>query len=118
MIVSALVARGVAPVLAKIFTYVVLPLVLIGAAWFALDAWGDSRYRAGVDATDAAWKAASDKALKDAVAAGAVATKNELGRLIEHQAKVEDEKEAIDAALANGTSPVDALFPAADNGVR
>lgn len=113
MIVAALIARGAAPWLAKLVAYVVLPLALIAAAALALDAWGDGRYRAGKADEAAAWKAANDQLIAKAATAGDIATRNEVPRLVEHAAQVEHEKGLIDAAIQNGASPVDALFPVA-----
>jgi hypothetical protein len=113
-VINLLVGLGVGRGVAQVIAYVVLPLLLLGGIVWALDAWGDSRYDAGVADTDAAWKAASDKALQQASVASEGATRNEVARLLEHQARVEEEKEAIDAAIANGSSPIDALFPAAN----
>lgn len=94
-----------------------LPILLVVAVLLALDAWGDSRYRAGKAAEHAAWVAASDKLLKDAAAAGANADKAALGRAVDFAAKQEEERNRIDAAIEAGASPVDVLFPV-DNGVR
>ena len=104
----------VGPKTAKILPWVLGALALVAFIWWMrADAYSD-----GVKATDAAWKAAGEKALKDAAVSSEAATRNEVGRLLDHQAKVEEEKEAIDAAIANGASPLDALFPAAGNSVR
>lgn len=115
--IAALIARGFAPWLAKLVAYAGLPLIALGLAWLALDAWGDSRYRSGKADEKAAWQAASDKLIATAAASGDAATRNEVPRLTEQAAKVEEEKERLDAAIENGSSPFDALFPA-DDGVR
>lgn len=93
------------------------PILLVVGALLALDAWGDRRFRAGEAASDAAWKAASDKLIAEAATSANAATRKEAARIADHAAKVEQEKEKIDAAIANGSSQFDALFPAA-GGVR
>ena len=95
-----------------------LAALLLGAALlFAIDRYGDSRERAGVEKTDAAWKAASDKLIEEAATAADAATRTQAPKIAAQAARAEEEKERIDAAIENGTSPVDALFPVAD-GVR
>lgn len=90
--------------------------VLIGAAllmaafYFALDAYGDSRYREGKSDADKAWQAASDKLIQDAAKAGAKADKNAGARAADFAAKQEDERVAIEQATENGASPLDVLF--------
>jgi hypothetical protein len=88
-------------------------VMLLVAFYFALDAYGDSRYDAGKKDADAAWIAASDKLVKKAQDAGTKADKAAAGRMADQAAKVEDEKEKIDAAKADGSSPFDVLFPSA-----
>lgn len=100
--------------LARIATRILIAIALIGAVFLALKLYGDSRYRAGKADESAAWHAASDKLVKQVAESTADANRNELARTVEHVAKVEKEKERIDAALANGTSPIDELFPSAD----
>jgi hypothetical protein len=113
MIVTALITRGLAPWAAKLLAYVGLPLLLLIAALLALDAWGDSRFRAGKADEKAIWQAASDKLIKEATVSAEAADRKEVPRLVEQAAKVEQERNRIDAALENGTSTIDALFPAA-----
>lgn len=93
------------------------PVLLLVGVVLALDAWGDSRYRAGEDASDAAWKAASDKLVAEAATAANAAERAAAAQQAAFAARQEKEKERIDAAISNGASPVDVLFPV-DNGVR
>lgn len=102
--------------LAKVVGYVLVPLLILGAFYLALDAYGDSRFREGRKAENAAWQAAQDKLLKDAAQSAAIADRQDLARKIEHSAQVQEEKEKIDEAIANGSSPFDVLFPS--DGVR
>lgn len=116
--IGPLVSLGLGARTAKLIAYVGIPVLMIGAAFLALDAWGDSRFRAGEVAREAVWKAATDAAIAKAATSADAANRKEVPRLVEQAAKVEHEKDLIDAALANGTSPFDALFPsAAGNGM-
>lgn len=112
-----LMGWGLSSKLAKIVLYVALPAALLIAIILALHFYGASRYNAGVAATDAKWKAAGDKVLKDAAVSGHAADKSELPRVLDYQSKVEHEKEKLDEAEANGSSPFDVLFPGAGNGM-
>jgi len=114
--IAWLIARGIAPTAAKLITYVGIPLLILFAFWLALDAYGDSRFREGRAAENAAWKAAEDKLLEQAAESSSVADRQALARQLEHSAQVEEEKDLIDDAIANGASPLDVLFPA--GGVR
>lgn len=84
--------------------------LLLGAFYLALDAYGDSRFDAGKAEADAAWQKASDDLLKKAANAKTEADKNALARQADYAAKVKDEKERIDAATKDGSSPMDVLF--------
>lgn len=83
-------------------------IAVLAALWF----YGHSRYQAGVDATDAKWvkagevlkaKAAKSQAKADVVSAWRVGAEVE---------RVRKEKERLDEAEANGSSPLDVLFGA------
>lgn len=110
MIVAWLVKRGLSPLLAKLLLYVVLPALVVGFVLWRIDAFGDKRYREGVDATDAAWHEASNRLKEEAEEAGEVAEANALNRLEEHAANVAAEQERIDEAERNGSSVFDVLF--------
>lgn len=86
-------------------------VVALLAAWLALIAWGNSRYEAGVSDTDAKWQAASEKLAADAAKSADAATRREAPRITAHTAQIAAEKEKIDEAIAEGSSPLDALFP-------
>lgn len=85
-------------------------VLLLLAFYWALDSYGDRKYAEGKDAADKAWIAASDKLIKKAQAAGTEADRKAAARAADHAAKVEDEKEKIDAAVKEGSSPLDVLF--------
>lgn len=87
-------------------------VLLLAAFYFALDAYGDSRYREGKKDADAAWQAASDKLIQKSQDAGTKADKAAATRQADFAAKQEAEKEKIDAVLEEGGSPLDVLFGA------
>ncbi len=103
---------------AKLVAYVAIPLLILAAFYLALDAYGDGRYREGRAVENAAWKQAQDKLLAAAAKASTKADVQALASTLEHTAAVEYEKEKIDDAIANGTSPFDVLFPASSVPVR
>lgn len=84
--------------------------LLMAAFYFALDAYGDSRYREGKSDADKAWQEASDKLIEKAAKAGTKADKAAAGRAADFAAKQEQEKEKVDAAAKDGSSPLDVLF--------
>lgn len=110
--IAFLIRLGLGELPAKLIAYVLVPLLILGAIYLALDAYGDNRYAAGVAVTDAKWKAASDKALDAAAQGATTADKKELPRVVDFTAKVEKEKAKLDAAQKDGSSPFDVLFPA------
>ncbi len=85
-------------------------LALFVALMLALDSYGDRRFAEGERVADAKWKAASDNLVEKAAKATTKADKQAAARVADYAAKVEDEKEKIDAAIADGSSPLDALF--------
>lgn len=95
---------------AQAIAYVALPLLLLGAFYLALDAYGDSRYYAGVTETDAKWEAAGRKLEAQAAASASAADTGSLVRVTDFNAKVAEEKEKLDAAATDGSSPLDVLF--------
>lgn len=84
--------------------------VALFLAYRALDAYGDRQYQAGKDDADKAWKAASDKLIDKAQESGKKADVAAAARTADYAAKVEDEKEKIDEAIADGSSPFDVMF--------
>jgi hypothetical protein len=85
-------------------------LLLIGAFYAALSAYGHERYKAGKKAADDAWIEASNKTIQKAQSAGTAADTKAAARVADFAAKVEDEKGKIDAAQKEGSSPLDVLF--------
>lgn len=90
-----------------------VPLAVALGLILAVDAWGDGRYRAGRAQEKALWVAASDKLLADAARASTRADTKAAAAALDFAGRQQEERNRIDAALANGSSPVDALFPAA-----
>ena len=89
-------------------------VLLLVAFYIVLDAYGDSRFDAGKDKADAEWKAAEAELLEKAANSRNEADKKAASRAAEHVAKVQDEKEKIDAAVKEGSSPIDVLFGTGD----
>jgi hypothetical protein len=87
-------------------------VLLILALWLALVAYGNARFNAGAKHEEAKWLEASAALAAEAKKSADRATRREALRIEEHAAKVAAEKEKLDAAAADGTSPLDALFPA------
>lgn len=87
---------------------------LIAALWIGLILYGNARYRAGVEDTDAKWVAAGEKLKAQAAKSATRADQAEARRIEDHTEQLAAEKERIDAAISEGRSPLDALFPAAD----
>lgn len=85
-------------------------VLLLAAFYFALHAYGNARYDAGKKDADAAWIEASNKLIAKSQAAGTKADKAAAVRQADFAAKQEDEKEKIDAAVDEGSSPLDVLF--------
>lgn len=111
--IEFLTGIGVAKGVAKLIAYVGLPVLLLVGAGLALDAWGDSRYRAGRSDELAAWQAASDALIQKKATSAAAADRKAAAQAVDFAAQQQHEKDRIDAAIENGTSPMDALFPAA-----
>lgn len=112
--IAFLTGLGLTERVAKLVAYIGIPILILIAFYLALDAYGDSRFREGRAVENAAWKEAQDRLLAQAAESASAADREDLARQLEHAAAVEEEKEKVDAAIADGTSPFDVLFPAAD----
>ena len=88
----------------------------IGAALLALlfylwlDAYGDRRYNEGVTATDARWHEASERLKAEAANSATHADDNAANRLVEYEQQASDERNRLNEAEQNGSSPLDVLF--------
>lgn len=80
------------------------------ALYLIIDAYGDRRFRDGVEQTDAKWKKASDILIAKAQAGATEADRKAAARAADHAAKVEEERKRLGQAEAEGTSPLDILF--------
>lgn len=105
-----LIGLGLSPRAAKVVAIFVGFLLIFAAFYLLLHAYGNERYKAGKADADKAWIAASDKLIQKSQNAGTKASTAAAARQADFAAKVEDEKERIDAANAEGSSPFDVLF--------
>lgn len=110
--IGLLMGFGLGKRVAQLVGYVALPLLVLVVFYIALDAYGDSRFREGRTAENKAWKKAQDNLLAQAAESATAADKVALAATMDQAAKVEEEKERVDDAIANGGSPFDVLFPA------
>lgn len=107
MLESLLMSMGLGKTAAKFGSYAILAL----AAYLALLWWGNSRYNAGVEDTDAKWAEASAKLEHQAEVGAAQATGESAARVEQHNERLAAEKEKLDEAERTGSSAIDALFP-------
>lgn len=81
-------------------------LAVLLAVW----AYGNSRYNAGVDETDAKWVEAGERLARQAEEAAEEADQAAAARIEDEFERVREEREMIDAADDDGSSPIDVLF--------
>lgn len=81
----------------------------LAVVWAVL-AWGQARYDAGVRDTDARWAEAAERLRAKAERSASVADRREAQRIEDHAAQLAEEREKIDEAVAAGGSPLDVLF--------
>lgn len=91
---------------------------LIGLLALGLVIFGHIKYRDGEKASDQKWEAASAALQLKATKSAAAADVGAMQRQATHDVQVAQEKEQIDEAEQNGSSPMDVLFGAAGNSVR
>lgn len=93
---------------------IVGPLVLLLAVFAGVKMWGNSKYnageKAGIKATNAKWQAASDKLKADAAKSATKADDAAVVRLEAHVEQAAEDQAAVDKAVEEGRSPLDALF--------
>jgi hypothetical protein len=95
---------------ASILAYALVIGVILGLGYWALSSYGHRKYNEGVKANQAQVDKAVAKLKADAAASATKADDKAAERAavaVEQQAA---DKEAIDEAERNGTSPLDALF--------
>jgi hypothetical protein len=110
--IALLLKLGLSEKAAKLVAYIAIPLLILAAFYLSLDAYGDSRYREGQSDADKAWQEASDRLIAKSQKAATKADTAAAARAADYAARVEEEKEKIDEAIAEGSSPLDVLFGA------
>lgn len=110
--IEMLVGLGLSKRIAQLIAYVAIPLLILAAFYFTLDAYGDSRYREGKKDTEKAYTDASNKLINQAANSRSKADRKAAAELADFAAKQETEKEKLDAAVADGSSPFDVMFNA------
>lgn len=108
--IALLTGWGLTEKVAKLVAYIGIPVVILIAFYMMLSVYGNSRYNAGKADTDAAWKIAHEKLLTESAQAKGAADVEALAREMDYFAEVEQEKEKVDEAIAQGSSPIDVLF--------
>lgn len=104
-------AKLVGEKFARPLVYGIGIILLLVMFYLALDAYGDSRFREGRAAENAAWKKAQDVLIAQAAKSSKKADTEALAATLDQAAKTQEEKEKVDDAIANGSSPFDVLFP-------
>lgn len=102
-------SRGLAWLVAGVGILAVLGLVY----WFVaarIDDYGDRREADGVAQERAAWVAAGEKLKQDAEMSATRADDRAVERLEKYKEQADEDRKAVDNAVENGTSPLDALF--------
>lgn len=93
---------------------IVGPLVVAALLIVGIMAWGSSKFKAGkaegITQTDAKWQAASDKLKADAAASATRADDKAVERFEKHVEEAAADQAAVDKAVKEGESPLDALF--------
>lgn len=93
---------------------IVGPLVLLLVIFGGFKMYGNSKFKAGekagIEATDAKWQAASDKLKADADKSATKADDAAVKRLEEHVEQAAEDQAAVNKAIEEGRSPLDALF--------
>lgn len=105
-----LVSLGLSPRAAKFVGFALIALAAALAFYAVLHAYGRERYKAGKADENKVWVEASNKLIQKSQNAGTKASTAAAARQADFAAMVEDEKERIDAANAEGSSPFDVLF--------
>jgi hypothetical protein len=112
--ITFLMGLGLTSRIAKLVGYVVIPLVVLGLLWWLIssriDAYGDKRFDAGVANERGKWEEASEKLKLDAEASSTKADDRAAIRLEQHKEQIDEDSKAVDQAVRDGTSPLDALF--------
>lgn len=94
----------------KIASIIMEIVIVLGLLWLGLHLYGKHRYNEGVAATDAKWQVAVEKLQQDAKQSATKADDAAAQRTATQLVKHTKDQEAVNAAVKNGTSPLDALF--------
>ena len=81
--------------------------------WFIssrIENYGDRREQAGVDKERAAWVEAGERLKAEASASATKADDRAAARLEQHKEQIDEDRKAVNQAVNDGTSPLDALF--------
>lgn len=89
---------------------VLVTVLVIWFLWSRIDAYGDRRYDAGVMNERGKWEAAEKKLREEAAASSTRADDRAADRLAQHKEQIDEDRKAVDQAVRDGTSPLDALF--------
>lgn len=84
--------------------------LVIGFLWWRIDAYGDRRFDAGVATERGKWEEAEKKLRTEAAKSATRADDRAADRLAEHKEQIDEDRKAVDQAVRDGTSPLDALF--------
>ncbi len=108
--IGMLVGWGLSEKVAKLVTWFVGIGLVVLAFVLALNAYGDARYDAGVSETDAKWEEAGRRLEKQATVSAGKADAASVVRVEEFNDRVAAEKDRLDEAEREGSSPLDVLF--------
>ena len=86
-------------------------VLILGAFYLALDAYGDARYDAGKEAADKAWREAAVALAEQSEEAAGAADEGAGDREAAYAAKLIVEREKVDATISDGGDPFDVMFP-------
>lgn len=105
-----LIKRGMNTALARGLVWAALILLLGLFLWWRIDSFGDRRFDAGVNQTDAKWEEAGNRLQAEAANSATRADDAAANRLEQFENQVADERKELDNAARDGTSPLDVLF--------
>jgi predicted lipid-binding transport protein (Tim44 family) len=96
--------------MATFVSYLLVILVILGLVYWALDSYGDRKFDEGVKANQAQVDKALEQLKTDAAESATKADDKAAARAEVFVEQQQADKEALDEAQRNGTSPLDALF--------
>lgn len=112
--IAMLMGWGLSSRIAKLVGYVIIPLVVVGLLFWLISsrisAYGERQFDAGVGNERAKWVEAGEKLKLDAEASATKADDRAVERLEQHKEQIDEDQKAVDQAVRDGSSPLDALF--------